>query len=120
MVGDMELSTVSISMLYVIYYCLSSNCCDRQRKQAKSPPVLMSPTGLKFERCDLIKVFARILPVLQTRKCEAGCVGWISNPQSSDDAQWWADLLQRKFLSVVQHMSSEKPTSKALSDAAIT
>ena len=121
MVGDMELSTVSISMLHVIYYCMSSNCCDRQRKQAKSPPVLVSPTGLKFERSDLIKVFARILPVLQTEKCEAGCVGWISNPRSSDDAQWWADLLQRKFLSVVQaYVVGEAHLEGSHSDAAIT
>ena len=108
-------------MLHVIYYCLSSNCCDRQRKQGKSLPVLMSPTGLKFERCDLIKVFARILPVLQTETCEAGCVGWISNPQSSDDAQWWADLLQRKFLSVRQaYVVAESHLEGSHSDAAIT
>ena len=120
MVGDVEPSTVSISMLHVICYCLSSNSCDK-RKQSKSPPVLMSPTGLKFERYDLIKVFARILPVLQTEKCEVGCMGWISNPQSSDDAQWWADLLQRKFIAVMQaYVVGEAHLEGSHSDAAIT
>ena len=49
-----------------------------------------------------MKVFSRILPVLRTEKCESGKVGWISNPSSADDADWWARLLQRKFLSVVE------------------
>lgn len=75
-----------------------------QRKQAKTPPNLLAPSGIQFERVNLIKVFARILPVLQTEnlKGNKAGIGWISNPQSAEDAQWWADLLQRKFLLVVQ------------------
>ena len=52
---------------------------------------------------------------------EVGNVGWISNPQSSDDAQWWADLLQRKFLLVVQaYVVGEAYLEGSHSEAAIT
>ena len=129
MAADMEPSAVwsldSLSLSTFLCFRLlpenaGANRYRRQRKQAKVPPVLLSPSGLAFERIDLIKVFARTLPVLQTEECVAGNAGWISNPQSAEDAQWWADLLQRKFLLVVQaYVVGEAHLEGSHSEAAI-
>lgn len=48
-------------------------------------------------------------------------MGWMSNPQSVGDARWWADLLQRKFLLVVQaYVVGEAYLEGSHGDAAIT